>query len=455
MPKLVRDLAQSNGKDVELVVRGATLEVDRQILEQIKTPLTHLVRNAIDHGIETPAERQRVGKPARGRITIDITPHEGNRVQLVIADDGAGIALAKVKQRAARMGLLDVEPSPWSPSQLTDLVFESGLSTSPIVTDLSGHGLGLAIVREKIERLGGSVSVESPPPEGGTRFCIVLPSTLATFRGLLVGVAGETFVLPSRSVERVARVSVSAVQTAADGGDTVVLDGRTMPLVALSDLLDLPPRPAPAVTGVPRMQLVVVGSADKCVALAVDEVFGDQEVLVKPLAAPLRRVRNVAGATLLGGGRVVVLLNVTDLLKSAALHRQRGARAVRAADGEPRGSLLVAEDSVTTRLLLKTILESAGYRVTTAADGIDALASLQSGEFDLLVSDVEMPRLDGFGLTARVRTDKRLADLPVVLVTALDSRADKERGVEVGANAYIVKSAFDQARLLQTIRTLI
>ncbi|WP_280156193.1 response regulator [Piscinibacter sp. XHJ-5] len=454
MPKLVRDLAQAGGKDIELQMNGTSLEVDRRILEQLKTPLVHLIRNAVDHGIEPPLERQRRGKSPRGLIRIDIVPREGNRIELALSDDGAGIALAHVQTQAERMGL-------WKPgadaTQTADLVFASGLSTSPILTDLSGHGLGLAIVREKIERLGGSVSLQLRSDEPGTRFSIVVPATLASFRGLLVSVAEQMFVLPSRHVERVVRAPGSAVQRG-DGGDAVMLGSESLPLVPLAAALGLAPHPRRHTDRrEPMLQLVVAASGERRVAFAVDEVIGDQEVLVKPLAPPLRRVRNIAGAIVLAGGRVVPLLNVADLVKMSSSPAARapsegGSELTR---GRPRASLLLAEDSITSRERLKNILESAGYEVTTAADGMAALASLQSGHFDLLVSDVEMPRLDGFGLTERVRRDKRLAELPVVLVTALDSREDKERGVEVGANAYIAKSGFDQRRLLATIRALI
>lgn len=448
MPKLVRDLAQASGKDVELQMTGTSLEVDRRILEQLKTPLVHLIRNAVDHGIETPLERQRRDKPPRGRIAIEIAAGEGNRVEMVVADDGAGIALERVRAKAERMGL-------WKPGHdaglIADLVFASGLSTSPILTDLSGHGLGLAIVREKIERLGGRVALASRPDEPGARFTILLPATLASFRGLLVSAAEQLFVLPSRHVERVARVPVAAVRRG-DDADSVTLGGEPLPLVSLAAALELSPRPSRILPArEPLLQVVVAGSGDRRVAFAVDEVIGDQEVLVKPLAPPLRRVRNIAGATVLAEGRVVPLLNVADLMKSMGRAQLRTAREPQ----RPQASLLVAEDSITSRLRLKDILESAGYEVTTAADGIAALTSLQSGHYDLLVSDVEMPRLDGFGLTERVRRDKRLAELPVVLVTALDSREDKERGVEAGANAYIIKSGFDQRRLLDTIRALL
>lgn len=450
LPKLARDLARDSGKEVELHLEGAAIEIDRRIMEQMKDPLIHLLRNAIDHGIETAADRRRAGKPAAGRIVVGITPLEGNRVELTVADDGAGVDLDRLRTTAARLGIGAAEDlSGWSVADTLALMFESGLSTSPILTELSGRGLGLAIVREKVERLGGSVSAELPAA-GGTRFRIVLPTSLATFRGLLVAVGDRQFVLPSSGVERVLRVEAAGVRTV-ENREAVEVGGQAVALVRLADVLGVrAAAPEPAI-----LHLAVVEGGGRRIAFAVDAVLGDQEVLVKGLGPQLRRVPNVAGATLLGPGRVVPVLNVADLLVSAQqLRLQAGAPAVPAAAPRQQ-SVLVAEDSLTARLLLKNILESAGFRVETAVDGMDALTTLRNGQFDLVVSDVEMPRLDGFDLTARIRADKKLADLPVVLVTALESREHKERGIEVGANAYIVKSSFDQSNLFEVIGRLI
>ena len=448
LPKLVRDLARDGGKDIELQIDGAAIEIDRRILEPMKDPLIHLVRNAVDHGIEAPSERVRRGKPERGRIRIAVTPKEGNRVELLVADDGAGIDLDKVAAAALRLGLV----APADADGLTRddklaLVFESGLSTSAILTDISGRGLGLAIVREKIERLGGSVAIELPEA-GGTQFRIVLPTALANFRGLLVAVGEDQFVLPARNVERVARIAPAAIGTV-ENREAIELDGAALALARLADVLGLPPRAAAA----ERLPIVVVASGGKRIAFAVDAVLGDQEVLVKGLGPQLRRVRNIAGATLLGAGRLVPILSVPDLMKSALDVGQR-APPTAPAPAATRRSLLVVEDSITSRSLLKNILESAGYDVATAVDGIDGLTALRTARFDLVVSDVEMPRMDGFDLTARIRQDPKLADLPVVLVTALGTREHRERGVEAGANAYIVKSGFDQSNLLEVIGRL-
>jgi two-component system chemotaxis sensor kinase CheA len=460
-PKLVRDLARDSGKEVELRIEGAAIEVDRGVLEQMKDPLIHLVRNAIDHGIETPDVRRRARKPVPARISVGVTPKEGNRVELVIADDGAGVSLERLKGAAEKLGLVAAkEATEFAKDELLALMFESGLSTSPMLTDLSGHGLGLAIVREKVERLGGSVGVELPAT-GGTLFRIVLPTTLATFRGLLVALGegggeggDQQFVLPSRNVERVLRMPVSSVKTV-ENREVVEIAGQAVAMAYLADVLGL----ARVAASGTYLQLVVLEGLGKRIAFAVDAILGDQEVLVKSLGPQLRRVPNVAGATVLGPGRVVPILNVADLLKSAQESaRRRPPLVPAAAAGQPPApvrSLLVAEDSVTTRILMKSILESVGYRVTTAVDGIDALTALRSGQFDLVVSDVEMPRMDGFELTAHIRADKKLADLPVVLVTALESREHKELGIEAGANAYIVKSSFDQSNLFEVIRRLV
>ncbi|MGE0012453.1 MAG: response regulator [Azoarcus sp.] len=448
LPKLVRDLSRDNGKDVDLHIDGAELEIDRRILEQLKDPLIHLIRNAVDHGIESPSARRQAGKPPRGLITITVLPLEGNRVRLLIADDGAGVDPLKIATAAGKFGLIAQEDVPGvDRNAALELMFASGLSTSLILTDLSGRGLGLAIVREKVERLSGTIVAESPD-DGGTRFHIVLPTMLATFRGVLVAVGEQRFVLPSRAVERVLRVAVDTIRTV-ENREAIEIDGKAVALVRLADVLGLV---AGSGAG-ERMAVVVLTAGSQRIAFAVDAVLGDQEVLVKGLGPQLRRVAHFSGATVLGSGQLVPIIDIADLLKSAP----HAATKAGTPSAPPAGqhSLLVVEDSITSRNLLKTILETAGYRVTTAVDGVDALTALKTGQVELVVSDVEMPRMDGFTLTETIRKDSKLAELPVILVTALDSREDRERGVDVGANAYIVKSSFDQSNLLEAIRRLI
>lgn len=454
-PKLVRDLCRDQGKEADLVIRGEEVEIDKRILEEMKDPLIHLLRNSVDHGVEASAERRRSGKPPRATITVAASRINGSHVELVVSDDGAGIDEEKVKASALKGGLLSAERArELDAADVRRLIFQPEVSASPIITRVSGRGLGLAIVRERAEKLGGSVSVESDRARG-TRFSILLPSTLATFRGILIEAAERLFVVPTFQVERVARVAPDDVRTV-EGRDTISLGGRAVSLVSLAGVLALPEAP-PRDRGQAALPFLVLGQGDRSIAFLVDAILDEQEVLVKPLRKPLSRVRNIAGATVLADGRVAPILHVSDLLKSAKISARTGMRAAR--DVVPAAaaakSVLVAEDSITSRMLIRGILTSAGYSVTTAVDGLDAFTRLRTEHFDLVVSDVEMPRLNGFDLTARIRADKKLAELPVVLVTALETPDDRERGIEVGADAYIVKSSFDQSDLLEAVRRLV
>ena len=454
-PRFIRELARDQDKQVELTVDGTGIEVDRRILEAMKDPLIHLLRNCVDHGIEKPAARAQKNKPPYGTIHITVSQIDSGKIEIRIADDGAGIDTAQVQAAARRLGMLSAEEAQrLGEHEALALIFRSGVSTSPIITDLSGRGLGLAIVREKVERLGGVIAIETRL-DAGTAFRMVLPLSLATFRGVLIRAGEQRFVIPALSVERVARVANQDIQTV-ENRETIPLGGQAVALVWLSDVLEMP-RNAAASEAADRVPAIVLGLGLARVAFRVDEILGEQEVLVKNLGRQLARVRNVAGASVLGTGQVAPVLNVSDLMKSAvqlATAPRMPAVAEKPTEMQQR-SILVVEDSITSRALLKNILESAGFQVTTAVDGINAYTALKTGAFDLVVSDVEMPRMDGFDLTARVRADKHLAELPVVLVTALESREHRERGIDVGANAYIVKSSFDQSNLLEVIGRLI
>ncbi len=452
-PRMVRDLAGARGKEVEWVAQGADLEMDRKVLEAIKDPLIHLVRNAVDHGIEPPAIRAEAGKPPKGRVGVIIAALEGNRIEIRVEDDGAGIDVARVKAEAVRSRLLTAEDAErLSDEDTLGLIYRSGLSTSPIITDLSGHGLGLAIVKERVEQLGGQIHLDTRAGLG-TTVRIIVPATIATFPGLLVEAGGQPFLLPVDAIERAIRIAPDAIETV-EGREAIRFDGRPLAVARLGRLLGLPERDDQREPG-SQFPCVVVRSGEERAALLVEEILGDREVLVKELRPPLVRVRNVAGAGLLGTGRLVLILRPADLLKSA-LERPRPAVAPVASPHEERQkTILVVDDSITTRTMEKNLLEAVGYRIRVAVDGIDAWTQLKSEAFDLVVSDVDMPRMNGFDLTARIRADQALADLPVVLVTALELREDKERGVEVGANAYIIKSSFDQSNLLEIIRRLV
>jgi two-component system, chemotaxis family, sensor kinase CheA len=452
--KIVRDLSGDLGKSADLEIEGGDIELDRRILDEMKDPFIHLIRNSIDHGIEKPDLRIAKGKNPKGKLKISIERLSGNEISISFEDDGRGIDIDRVKKEALKKKIADPdEISLLSNEAALKLIMKSELSTSDVITDISGRGLGLAIVQEKVEKLHGSVSIGTDPGKG-TCFTIHLPVTLATFRGILISLDGSSFILPTVDVERIRRVPVQEIKTV-EGKETILHNGSPISLVKLSDILGLEEN------GLPLrkfLNVLIIRNPEVKIAFVVDEIISEQEVLVKPFNKQLRRVRNILGATILGSGKIIPILNVADLIKSSLkstyldFQRNETGTVLTAA---PANSILIVDDSITSRILLKDILESSGYKVTSAIDGLEALTILKTGRFDAVVSDVEMPRMNGFELTKSIRADEKLSGLPVLLVTALASREDREKGIDAGANAYIIKSDFDQSNLLETIKKLI
>jgi two-component system chemotaxis sensor kinase CheA len=447
-PRMVRDISREQGKDVELVVEGGEIEADKHILEKIKDPLMHLVRNAVDHGIESPEARERDGKSRLG--TIWLKCRQGpTHIVIEVQDDGGGLDAEAIKRVAAKRKLCrEEELAAMTLQQVHGLVFVSGFSTRPFVTDISGRGVGLDVVRANVEELKGKVEVESSP-SSGSLFRLRLPVTLATSRILLAAVGGRTYGLPVDAVQTSLRVDRGALFTV-EGRSTLVLQEEAVSVAPLAELLELPPG-SPA----ERPVCVVLGSGADRLGVLVDDVVGEQEVVVKPAGALLKRVRNVSGAAILGSGEICIILSAPDLIRSV---RKRG-RALPREEGAPEAQrkpvVLLVEDSITTRTQEKRILESAGYEVVAAVDGVEAWEKLGSQSFDAVVSDIEMPHLDGFALTEKIRQEKRHLDLPVILVSTLAGAEDKRKGMEAGANAFLVKSAFDQTVLIETLKRLI
>jgi len=339
--------------------------------------------------------------------------------------------------------------------EVVEMIFYSGLSTAEQTTDLSGRGVGMDVVRKNLEQIHGLIQVETRPGVG-TSFVLMLPLTLTTSQVLLVRVAGETVALPMINVERILHVNVVKLGSI-EGHSAIYAEGRPLPLVSLANVLKLPEveQPLPPDAKIP---VVILSVAEKRIALRVSGFLSTQQVVLKSLGGQLRRVRNVAGAAILGDGQLVTILNVSDLMKSlraksvASLGPPIVTKEVR------RWRVLLADDSLTTRTLEKHILENAGYEVLTAADGQEAwelISKNEKGSPDLVVSDVNMPRMDGFVLTQSIKGDSSYARMPVVLVTSLESPQDRLHGMEAGADAYIVKSTFDQRELLETIERLI
>ncbi len=456
-PRMVRDIAREMGKEVELKVEGAETELDRKVLEEIKDPVMHLIRNAVDHGIEKPEERVRHGKPSLGTIYLRAF-QKGNNIVIQVADDGAGIDRDKVKQAAVKHEIVTNEQAQaLSDDEALMLIFASGLSTSQIITGISGRGVGMDVVRRNVESLQGQVDVHTALGKG-TTFDLTLPLTLATTQELLVQVSEQTFGIPISAVERILRISQKDI-AAVSGRRAVVVDDEPVSLVPLAEVLEMQHVEQQVGTD-GKMPIVILGSGRKRIAFLVDAVVGQQESVVKSLGKQLGRVRNVAGATILGSGKVIMTLNPMDLVKSIRGTQNHalpmtGTTPTKAKKAK-QAAILVVDDSLSTRTLEKNILETAGYKVTVATDGVEALGMLSSnGNYDLVVSDVLMPRMDGLQLTSNIKKDPNMKKIPVVLVTSLDSQADRERGLEVGADAYLVKSNFDQSNLLETVAQLI
>ncbi|WP_373044675.1 response regulator [Vulgatibacter sp.] len=448
LERATRDLARSEGKEVRLELRGGTVRLDRAVAEGLRDPLLQLLRNAIDHGIEPPDEREAAGKERHGTLRV-AAELRGDQVAVRVEDDGRGVDLDAIRRAAERAGL----EAPASPSEAAQLLFRPGFSTRSTADAISGRGVGLDVVRGGIEALRGSVSL-GWRPGGGSRFLLTVPLTLGTSRVLLVRAGGERLAVPGGAVERVARIARDSIHTL-EGREVVEIGGCPVALASLAGTLGLPEREREVPEA--SFPVVVIGTRERRAAYAVEHLDGETEVLVKTLGRRLRRVAFVSGAALLPEGALALIVQPSDLVDATLGGRpgRRLAEIFAPPPAERRRRVLLADDSLTTRSLERSILESAGYEVLAAVDGAEAWQLLQEQGADLIVADVEMPRMDGFTLTETVRSSRRFRDLPVVLVTSLDTEADRARGLQAGANAYIVKSAFDQKGLLDTVAQLL
>ena len=455
LPRMVRAVARSQKKAVDFEVSGDDVEVDKRILDEMRDPLMHLLRNCVDHGLEPTEEREKEGKPKRGRITIDVSQSAADQVEMTVRDDGRGIDTDRVRRAAVRNGVLtESQARVITREEVLQLIFRSGVSTSERVSNISGRGLGMAICREGVERLGGTIRIAGELGRGAS-FHISLPLALATYRVLLLEAGQQTLALPIANVERVVRLTPSSIEEI-DGKEMIRVTGQSVPLQQLDRFLGLEWHRSGGGSG---MFAAVVRSGNRRAAFAVQRVLDEQEVLFKDLGSYLVHVPNVSGATVLGTGRVVPILNVPEMVDAAYADNVIAARApladtIEEPEEERRRSILVVEDSITSRMLLKEILESSGYLVTTAINGAEAVNTLEQEEFDLVVSDVEMPRMNGFELVAHLRASERWSELPLILVTGLERDEERQRGLSAGANEYIVKGSFEQSNLLEAIRRL-
>jgi two-component system chemotaxis sensor kinase CheA len=452
--RMVRELARSVGKEADCTVGGADIALDRQVIEQLGDPIVHLLRNAVDHGLEPPAVRTAAGKPARGRISLSAR-QDGNRVLIEIADDGAGLSCAAIRDKAVGRGLLTREQADaLSDAETVDLIFLPGLSTAAIITDLSGRGVGLDVVKQSIvDELQGTVTVDTRPG-AGTRFILGLPLSLAVMRMLLVEAGGLPFAFTARQVAELVRVPLPELLAIAER-PMVVIRNEFVPVVPLAELLESPGRRpgsvAEAGAGADSLLLVVVQVRGEKLALRVDGLLDERNMVLKPLPRHLRRFPLVSGMVMTGRNELVSVLHAPALLE-AARHRRAAARSEAPATA---ARILVVDDSLNTREIEKDVLEACGFRVTLAEDGVDGFAKAMAEPFDAVLTDVEMPNMDGFSLTARLRQEEAYRSRPIIIVTSREKEEDKRRGIQVGADAYIVKGAFDQRILVDTLRSLL
>ncbi len=447
-PRMVRDLARSIGKEVECVVSGSEIELDRQLIDRLGDPIVHLLRNAVDHGIETPGEREKAGKSRYGRISLSARQDAGG-VIIEVRDDGAGLPLEAIRDKAVKKGLVSAEQiAAFTEAEVTDLIFLPGFSTSQIITDVSGRGVGMDVVKRcVVDELQGAIQVESKPGIG-TTFTLRLPRSLAMMRMLLVAAGGQTFGFTAPHVSQLLQLPAERQLEVAER-HAVLIHNEFVPVVSLAEMLSLPAQPAGA-----DLLLVVIQTNNEKLALRVDDLIDERNMVIKPLPAHLTWLPQVAGMVMTGKNELVSVLQAPALI-SLARRSSVGSKQAARDTMVNQIRVLVVDDSLNTREIEKDVLEAHGYHVTLAEDGLDGLAKARHGEFDAVLTDVEMPNMDGFTLTAALREEERYRAVPIIIITSRQKEEDQRRGIQVGADAYIVKGDFDQSRLIDTLKSLL
>ena len=452
-PRLVRDLSLNLGKKIRLEVRGASARVDRDILEKLEAPLNHLLRNAVDHGIESPEERTAAGKPQEGTIVLDAR-HVFGMLNITISDDGQGIDMTKLRRKIVRDGHVSEDMAGrLSTAELFEFLFLPGFSTAGKVTEISGRGVGLDVVASMVHEVGGTVRVESELGKGCT-FHLQLPLTLSVIRALLVEICGESYAIPLTRIDRVLEVDPAALQIIEDR-QFYTIDDENIGIIDAPQILQLPP----AENSTPRLSIAVISDRLTRYGLVVDRFCGESELVVRPLDPRLGKVPNISSGAFLNNGTPTLIFDVDDLVRSidnrlaqGKFHRI-GDRSQRA--GSARKRVLVVDDSLTVRQVERKLLENSGYEVIMAVDGMDGWNVLQSEAFDLVISDVDMPRMNGIELVRRIKDNPVYRNLPVMIISYKDREEDRMRGLEAGANYYLSKGSFHDESLIEAVRDLI
>jgi two-component system sensor histidine kinase and response regulator WspE len=453
-PRLVRDLSRSLGKQARLDVRGEQTGVDRDILDKLEAPLAHLIRNALDHGIESPAERVAAGKPPLGTIRLEAR-HRAGMLQIVLTDDGRGVDVDRLRSRAVERELVARPVAErLSESEVLEFLFLPGFSTKEMVTELSGRGVGLDVVQSMVKAVGGTVRVGSVPGRQ-TAFTLQLPITMSVIRALLVDIGGEPYAFPLTRIDRILLCRHAEVHTI-EGRQYFDHDGGSIGLVVAAQILDVDGGEAP---GDP-MPVVVISDRGQRFGLVVNSVLGERDLEVRPLDPRLGKVPDISSASLLENGHPVLIVDVEDLVLSidnvlmgrrlSRLEFERISQQTRRAK-----RILVVDDSITVRELERQLLQSRGFTVDVAVDGMDGWNAIRGADYDLVVTDIDMPRMDGIGLVSLVKNDPTRRHIPVVIVSYKDRDEDRLRGLDAGANRYLTKSSFHDETFLHTVIDLI
>lgn len=454
---LVRDMARSLGKQVDCRIYGSEIELDRQMIDQLADPIIHLLRNALDHGIETPELREKAGKPAQGLLQIRARQDSG-WVVLDIRDDGAGLSVDAIREKALRKGLFNAqELQDMSDQQVTDLIFMPGFSTSAIITDVSGRGVGLDVVKRSIvDQLQGIISIQTAMSEG-VCFTLRLPLSLAIMRVLLIRSGAQVLGFTAQYVTELLTVESTDLIRVADR-NAVIIRNEFVPVVKLADLLNLPQQ-AVSRRSVPRetttLLLLVIRVHTEKLALLVDELLDERDMVIQQLPEHLRATPLISGMVTRGQSELVSLMHVPYILDLARKTRQSATTVASLDAQKAKKRILVVDDSLNTREIERDVLEAWGYHVTLAEHGGEGLQKALAEEFDAVLTDVEMPVMDGFTLTARLREHESYRNKPIIIITSREKDSDRRRGIEVGADAYIVKGSFDQNSLVDTLKVLL
>ena len=452
LARTVRDLARSLGKQARLVVAGEATDVDRDVLEKLEAPLGHLIRNAVDHGIDPPADRLAAGKPEAGTVRVEAR-HRAGMLLVTVADDGRGVNLDRLRTKVVERRLSTAElVRQMTEAELLEFLFLPGFSTATGVTEVSGRGVGLDVVLDSVRKVGGNVRVSTKAGQG-TTFHLQLPITLSVIRAVVVEVGGEPYAFPHNRIDRLLRIPRADVRSL-EHRQFVAVDGQNVGLVVAAQLLDVPAGPAaPA-----ELPVVLLSDASGSYGLVVDRFRGEQDLVVRPLDPRLGKVPNLSAAAVLDDGEPVLIVDVEDLVRSMDQFIQSGSlRRCESREAGParKKRVLVVDDSITVREVERQLLTQHGYDVTVAVDGMDGWNQVRAGSYDLMVSDVDMPRMTGIQLVKAVRGDDRLKNLPVIIVSYKEREEDRMLGLEVGANYYLTKSSFHDNRFIRAVEDLL